>query len=120
VFFILSLFLFCAPAAYAQDTNTASWDCGRIHSSAGPVTHVFVLKNDSGSTLNVSGTHASCGCTVSKVDKKSLMPGEQAGVEVQFKPKGYSGHITQHIYVNTDSRDAPVYKFIIYADVIKD
>ncbi|MBU0547235.1 MAG: DUF1573 domain-containing protein [Candidatus Omnitrophica bacterium] len=115
-------FLFCFSMGLAQpdqgDANT--WDFGKIRVSEGIVKHVFSLKNDSDVDLNISGTHASCGCTVLEIDKKVILPKETANLEVKFNPKGYSGQVIQYVYVNTDSKTTPVDKFIIKADVHKD
>ncbi|MDD5561783.1 MAG: DUF1573 domain-containing protein [Candidatus Omnitrophica bacterium] len=118
VFFLL----FVSSAGFAQqpenDGNT--WDFGAIRASDGIVTHTFSLKNDSAQALNINGTHASCGCTLSEIDKKIILPGEAANLEVKFNPKGYSGQITQYVYVNTDSKAMPIYRFTIKADITKD
>ncbi|MDD5506477.1 MAG: DUF1573 domain-containing protein, partial [Candidatus Omnitrophica bacterium] len=100
------------------DPNT--WDFGKIRASGGIANHVFLLTNDSADVLNVNGTHASCGCTVAGIDKKVILPKETANLEVKLDPKGYAGQITQYVYVNTDSKTMPVYRFVIKADVVKD
>ncbi len=119
-FTLCSLFIFSIGLAQLEETDANTWDFGKIRASGGIVKHAFSLKNDSGDDLNISGTHASCGCTVSEIDRKVILPKETANLEVKFDPKGYSGQVTQYVYVNTDSKTIPVYKFIIKADVIKD
>jgi hypothetical protein len=49
-----------------------------------------------------------------------VLPKETASLEVKFDPKGYFGQVTQFVYVNTDSKTRPMYKFVIKADIIKD
>ncbi|MFA5231970.1 MAG: DUF1573 domain-containing protein [Candidatus Omnitrophota bacterium] len=118
LFFVLcSLFIFSIGLAQLEKADPNTWDFGKIRVAGGIVKHVFSLKNDSNDNLNISGTHASCGCTVSEIDKKVILPGESALLEVKFNPKGYFGKITQFVYVNTDSKTTPVYKFTIKADV---
>lgn len=106
--------------AYAQGmvVDPNEWDFGRIEQGE-VAKHVFVYKNDSGADLNIKGTNASCGCTASKVDKQKLAPGEEANLEVAFNSFGYSGEVQQYVYMNTDSRDNPVVKFTIKANVKK-
>lgn len=101
-----------------QRQNPYSWDFGRVEEGA-VLKHNFVLKNESANTLNIKDVNTSCGCTVSKVEKKALMPGESTLIKVQFDTKGYAGKTQQYTYVNTDSLDNPIVRFIIKADVVK-
>ena len=119
-FALCSLFSFSIGLAQLEEADANSWDFGKIRVSGGIVRHVFSLKNDSAEVLNVNGTHASCGCTVLEIDKKAILSNETANLEVKFDPKGYSGQITQYVYVDTDSKDMPIYKFIVKAEIIKD
>jgi len=97
--------------------DDSSYDFGRIQ--AGEIAeHSFVLRNKGQKALTITGTVASCGCTSSSVRKKSLAPGEETFLDVKFNSKGYSGAITQFIYVNTDDVDNSAEKFIIKAEVV--
>lgn len=118
--FLLTVFIIFLqlPWVKAQPTQDTTWDFGRIEQGE-VAKHVFVYKNDSRVDLNIKDTNASCGCTVSKVDKQKLRPGEEANLEVAFNSRGYSGEVRQFVYMNTDSRDNPVVKFTIKADVKK-
>lgn len=101
-----------------QTTDAFSWDFGQVEQGK-VLQHTFILKNESGKVLNIKGTNTSCGCTVSKLDKKILAPGESTTIDVRFNSKGYSGPVQQFIYVNTDSLDNPVIKYTIKANVVK-
>ena len=125
---LLFLFLCFLPSAcFPKDAGITvgvevidpyTWDFGKVNE--GKVSrHDFILKNDSGKTLNIKEVNTSCGCTVSKVQKKILKAGESALIEVGFDSKGYSGLTQQFVYVNTDSLDNPVIRYIIKANVIK-
>lgn len=81
--------------------------------------HNFILKNESINPLNIKSINTSCGCTGSKAEKMSLLPGETTLIEVQFNTKGYSGQTKQYVYVNTDNIDNPILKYIIKVEVIK-
>jgi Protein of unknown function (DUF1573) len=120
LFVLFFLFAFSVGFAQPDETELNTWDFGKIRVSGGIVKHVFSLKNDSSEVLNVNGTNASCGCTVSEIDKKVILPNETANLEVKFNPKGYSGKITQYVYVDTDRKATPINRFIIKADIIKD
>lgn len=91
-----------------------SWDFGQVKGGE-VLKHSFTLKNETRQTLQVKDINTSCGCTVSQVKKKTLLPQEATEIEVQFDTKGYRGETTQHVYVHTDNLDNPVIMFIIKA-----
>ncbi len=101
-----------------ESIDPYSWDFGQVKEGE-VLKHNFILKNESEKTLTIKDVNTSCGCTASKVEKKILLPGQSATLEVQFNSKGYSGPVQQYVYVHTDSLDKPIIKFIIKADVIK-
>jgi len=105
-----------ANAAVAGDPF--SWDFGRVKEGS-VLKHDFSFKNSSEETLKILDINTSCGCTVSSVNKKVLLPGEETVIEVKFKTAGYLGATQQFVYVNTDSLDNPVLRFIIRAEVSK-
>ncbi len=94
------------------------WDFGQVKEGE-VLEHTFVLKNESEKTLTIKEVNTSCGCTTSKLEKKVLLPGESAEIEVKFNTKGYSGLTQQYVYVHTDSLDKPIIRFIIKAEVMK-
>jgi len=114
-----SLFIFSMAAAQYEETDPYVWDFGKVSAAGGIIKHTFKLKNYSNQNLNISGVHASCGCTVSEMDRKLILPNETGLLEVQFNPKGYSGQINQYVYVRTDSKTTPIHKFVIKAEVVK-
>ncbi len=83
------------------------------------VRHSFVIKNESKRVLNILNVSTSCGCTVSEVKNRMLKPSESAIVDVKFNSQGYSGEVQQFVYVNTDSLDESLIRFIIKANVVK-
>jgi len=126
VIFLSFLIMACAmqpdyqasKSAPGQEADPYSWDFGRVKEGEA-LKHTFILKNESHKTMAINDVNTSCGCTASKVEKKILLPGQSATLEVQFNSKGYSGPVQQYVYVHTDSLDKPIIKFIIKADVIK-
>lgn len=127
--FLLFLFLiFPATGCYPQhQQNTMaqpevsdpySWDFGQVREGE-VLKHNFVLKNESKKILNIKDVNTSCGCTVSKVEKKTLLPDESTLIEVKFNTKGYSGFTQQFVYVHTDNLDNPVIRYIIKAVAVK-
>ncbi|MFA5155787.1 MAG: DUF1573 domain-containing protein [Candidatus Omnitrophota bacterium] len=118
-FLFLFLFLACCCTAVADSggENETTWDFGKV--KAGDVVkHDFVIKNDSADILRIKEINSSCGCTVSRIKKMVIKPGESTVIEVKLNSKGYSGKIKQFIYVSTDNLDKPVIRYIIEAEVI--
>jgi len=95
-----------------------TWDFGDV-SPEDVLQHTFILTNESSVVLNIKQVNTSCGCTASEVKKKQLQPGESTDINVTFKAKGYKGAAQQFVYVNTDSLDNPVIRYIIKANVVK-
>ena len=94
------------------------WDFGQVKEGL-ILKHDFLLKNESQKALKITGTHTSCGCAVSKVEKNTLLPGEETLIGVKFNTVGYSGPVEQYVYVNTDDTENPILKFTVKAQVIK-
>lgn len=122
---LVMLLSFPSAGCYAQNKDNKEkapdpfvWDFGQIKEGE-VLKHDFILKNESQKKLNINDITTSCGCTVSQVKKKALLPGESTFIEVQFKSKGYSGAAQQFVYVHTDSIDNPVIRYIIKTDVVK-
>lgn len=106
-----------APQANASVQNPLEWDFGIV--KAGVVLeHIFVLTNDSVKDLVIKDTTTSCGCAVSEIKKKRLMPGESTELLVKFETKGYNGATHQFVYVNTDNIDNPIVRFTVKANVV--
>jgi hypothetical protein len=98
----------------AQDPNL--WDFGTV--KAGSVLdHDFILTNNAQTNLAIKDTTTSCGCTASKIKNKILKPGESTTLSIKLNTKGYTGSVKQFVYVNTDSIENPVIRFIVTANV---
>ncbi len=133
LWFLLSLLLLAGCASLKKQewgkTETAeqkkqdsldpyAWDFGRIREGE-ILEHAFTLKNDTQKTLNIKSVNTSCGCAVSEIKNKIILPGESTLIVVRFDTKRYSGATQQFIYVHTDNLDKPILKFIIKAEVVK-
>ncbi len=129
LFLFLAAFSGCLSGKGAQKQNPApatkepfdpfAIDFGKV--KVGTITtHSFILTNDSSKKLHIKDVNTSCGCAISEVKKKLLIPGESTSIDVKFNSKGYSGPIQQYIYVTTDSDTKPVLRFMIKAEVLKE
>jgi len=122
IVFLLSFFIL--QFSYAEKVKVGpvdpnEWDFGQVKRGV-ILKHDFVFKNETNDILEINNIHTSCGCTASESGKKSLLPQESTAIKVTFNSKGYSGPVTQFIYVNTDNADLAIIKFTIKAQVVKE
>ena len=122
LFLIFSSFNFVANQTLASGVsaqiNLRSWDFGKV--KAGQILkHTFVYKNETKKTIELKNTNTSCGCTVSAIKNKRLLPGDSSGIDVIFNSKGYNGDVRQFVYLNTDNQIDPIVRFDIKAEVEK-
>lgn len=126
LFILLLTGISCATPNQSQNASLAKtsqqaqqdWDFGAVKQGE-VVKHDFTLKNDTSKTFTVKEANTSCGCTVTNVKEKKLTPGESMLIPVKFNSTGYSGVVSQYVYVITDSSEKPVVRFIIKAEVRK-
>lgn len=126
IFIVLLFTVFLAGGCCAQgnigsaqnpgEKSQYAWDFGSVKEGQ-ILKHEFALKNESSKILNIKDVNSSCGCMVSQVKKKALLPGESTLVEVKFNTKGYSGPTEQFVYVHTDSLNQPILRFTVKANV---
>jgi len=67
------------------------------------VEHVFEFTNTGSEDLQISGTSASCGCTVPEHSKDPVPPGGKGKVVVKFDSKGKSGQQNPVVTVNANT-----------------
>ncbi len=118
VFIILAIVFSCNCCYAGNQADLFNFDFGKVRQGE-VLRHTFTLRNDSSKVLNIKDINTSCGCTASKISKKKLAPKESTTIEVVFNTKGYSGIVTQFIYVNTDNLDNPIIRFTIKTEVKK-
>jgi hypothetical protein len=123
LFFSLGVLLVYTQAPFAvreRETieESREWDFGSVQEGL-TLKYIFALRNNTLKTLNIKAISSSCGCTISKIRKRVLVPGELTTIEVSFNSKGYSGPVQQYVYVHTDNLDNPIIRFIIKANVEK-
>lgn len=133
--FMAILFFFLGVSLLYADTGNASeaiakapvkqgevhkdpnfYDFGKVK-EGDVIKHTFILKNKESKTVNIVGVNTSCACTSSKVDVKSLAPGQEVPVELEFDTKGYPGVRKRQLFVHTDSTVNPLIIFEVQADV---
>lgn len=86
-----------------------SYDFGAIPYRA--VEKKFTVKNLGGSPLRITGLSTSCGCTRAEMEKRELLPGEEAELLVTFDPNVMSeqleGEVYRVAYVKSNDPERP-------------
>ncbi|MCI5065930.1 DUF1573 domain-containing protein [bacterium] len=69
------------------------------------VSHSFRFRNVGTSPLEIQRVVPACGCTVSKLEKELLEPGEEANLAVELDTKGISGSKVKTVRMYTNDPD---------------
>lgn len=78
----------------------------------------FKFKNTGDETLIIKNISSSCGCTVTKVEKKEYKAGEEGTVPVKFFSRGYNGKITKTITVSTNDPENVYTRLKVMGNVV--
>jgi hypothetical protein len=77
------------------------------------VGHIFSFTNSGDADLVISSATASCGCTVTKYDRKPIPPQGNGTVEVNFDSSGRAGKQTKTVVVQSNAENKLVILRII-------
>lgn len=78
----------------------------------------FGFTNKGDKTVTISRLNTSCGCTTTKLDKRSYKPGESGTISAKLTFSATPGNHTKYVYVRTDeTRKGKLYKLSIGAIV---
>ena len=81
------------------------------------VAYIFTFENTGTGPLVISSATTSCGCTVSKYDKKPVPPGKSGIIEVVFNSSGYEGIQTKTVTIKSNA-SKPIVLLKITGEVI--
>ena len=90
------------------------YDFGRIK-QGDVVTKEFTFRNEGKSTLNIRKTNSTCGCTVAAMDKKELLPGDEARISIRFNSSGRRGQQQKSITIFSNDPKSPTQRIMIKA-----
>jgi len=76
---------------------------------------VFAFTNDSDAVVTITGTRASCGCTVPSIDKKTFEPGESGEIKALFRYGSRVGEQRKRVTVTTD--DGATYALMLAVSI---
>ncbi len=91
-------------------------DFGKIKQGA-VVDYTFKFYNKGNSALKIKDLYTSCGCTAAVVKKRTLEPGQEGLLRVEFDSAGRSGKVTRQVTVKTNDPINPTTLLKIYADI---
>jgi len=114
IFWVL---LCCGPAAVSQQVNPLrfseeTFDFGKIYEEDGPVTHDFVLTNNSNRPVTILTVKPSCGCTTPEWTREPILPGKSGIIRAQYDPQYRPGFFHKSLTVTTDYNSQPITLYI--------
>jgi len=115
-FILLSASLLIGQAKLVVDKELHNY--GKIYESD-RATSLFTLSNPGSDTLRITEVTPECGCTVPKISKKIIPPGQSAVMTVKYKAKGRPGQFQKKIAVYSNSNPA-ITMLYISGDVMPD
>lgn len=83
--------------------DTDIHDFGRL-SAGETISYSFHFSNTGNADLVISGTSATCGCTVADYPKGRIAPGKDGYITVTFKSAGKSGQQFQEVTVVSNAQ----------------
>ena len=93
-----------------------TFDFGKVLEDV-EIKHVFKISNQGAAPLDVSSTYTSCGCTVAKLSKRLLKPGESMDLLVTVDTAMKQGKVSKEIFVNSDDPHRAVVALKVSMDV---
>ncbi|MCB0431382.1 MAG: DUF1573 domain-containing protein [Flavobacteriales bacterium] len=97
------LFAICVQAVQGQGLVFPErvHDFGDVRSENSEAVNMFLMINQTGGKVVIRSVEASCGCTVPKWTKDTLVQGDTAFIEVRFNPKDQIGRFQKSLTVYT-------------------
>lgn len=91
-------------------------DYGRVNAGTTVVTE-FTLTNYGQTAMNIRAAKSNCGCTIAKLQKDDLAPGETTQMEVSFDTSGRRGRQYKTVTVFSNDPTAPTQMVSLKADI---
>jgi hypothetical protein len=118
IMILVPLLLTVTLAASAKITfEKTELDFGELESGK-VVDMEYKFKNTGDDTLIIKNISSSCGCTVTKVEKKEYKPGEEGTIPVKFFSRGYNGKVVKTITVSSNDPDNVYTRLKVMGNVV--
>jgi len=112
--------LACAALIHAQagiEFTSQQVDFGEVDS--GEVVDLqFEFTNSGDKILEIKNITSTCGCTVTRLEKKTYNPGEKGIIPVKFYSRGYQGRVVKSLTVSTNDPQNPYVRLRLTGVVI--
>jgi Protein of unknown function (DUF1573) len=110
------VFALLTLAVVARAFAALEWESTTVQVDAGPLDEkidvVFRFTNTGANAVTIAQTHASCGCTVATLDKKTFAPGEAGELRAVYTVgDGVIG--LQEKTVTVETADSPAESFLL-------
>jgi hypothetical protein len=105
-----------APAPPVISVAAPVFDFGKVP-EGGVIRHVFKVKNDGGSPLEIKSVSAACGCTAAAPKEKEIAPGRTGEIEVKFDTRNRPGRNEKTVTVVSNDPKTPTLSLLIKAEV---
>jgi hypothetical protein len=79
--------------------------------------HTFRIRNDGNAPLVLEVLRSSCKCTIGKLDKNTLQPGEETAIELTWKVEGMLSEFSQTATIGTNDRRQQELQFAIHGKI---
>ncbi len=98
------------------EINEKKFDFGKVREGT-ELKHTFTLKNGGSADLTLYEAYSTCGCTVPKLSKNLLQPGETTLLEVAIDTSMKQDRVTKTVFVSSDDPTHPVLPIDLSMDV---
>ena len=82
------------------------WDFGKVEPAIQPQ-HKFIITNKGTENLIVERVWTSCGCLLTSISTKRILPGKSVELEAIFYTEGYEGKLEKIIYIKSNDPEVP-------------
>jgi hypothetical protein len=104
---LLFVHLHQVEAASPKITLTESdYHFGKVKEGT-EVTHKFIFKNEGDADLVITDVKTSCGCTAAVTSAKTIAPGKEGTLSVNFNSRGRRGPQTKTITISSNDPEHP-------------
>jgi len=85
------------------------------------VEHSFMIENRGDEVLVISSAYGSCGCTVTSLETKELVPGETTSLHATLRTNGYGGLVvSKSITVASNDPETPQLTLFLTGEVLNE
>lgn len=109
--------LFAQPKLEIENQGSIDW--GKVNANLGKVNYKLHFYNKGNELLRIKSVKPGCGCTTAPISKDSIVPGDEATLDVTLNIGSYSGVVTKSIVVESNDPTTPTSMITLKVDVFK-